>query len=48
MRAQKALMAAWEDMPLPQAVAHSVKVFGQSYLTGEPQALMADFINRKR
>ncbi|NEV80745.1 enoyl-CoA hydratase, partial [Rhodopseudomonas sp. BR0C11] len=32
MRAQKALMAAWEDMPLPQAVAHSVKVFGQSYL----------------
>ncbi|MFT4275726.1 MAG: enoyl-CoA hydratase [Rhodopseudomonas sp.] len=48
MRAQKALMAAWEDMPLPQAVAHSVKVFGEAYLTGEPQTLMADFINRKR
>jgi enoyl-CoA hydratase/carnithine racemase len=48
LRAQKALLAAWEDMPLQQAVAHSVGVFGQSYLTGEPQTLMGEFVARKR
>jgi len=48
LRAQKVLLQAWEDMPLQQAVAHSVGAFGQAYLTGEPQRLMGDFIARKR
>lgn len=48
MRAQKALLTAWHDMPLNESVAHSVKVFGQSYLTGEPQQLMGEFLHRKR
>ncbi|MBI5128219.1 MAG: enoyl-CoA hydratase/isomerase family protein [Rhodopseudomonas palustris] len=48
LRAQKALLTAWHDMPLRESVEHSVKVFGQSYLTGEPQTLMGEFLNRKR
>lgn len=48
LRSQKALLAAWHDMPLGEAVAHSVGVFGKAYLTGEPQRLMGDFLQRKR
>ncbi|WP_322517667.1 enoyl-CoA hydratase [Rhodopseudomonas palustris] len=48
LRAQKALLTAWHDMPLREAVDHSVTVFGQAYLTGEPQRLMGEFISRKR
>jgi len=48
LRAQKALLTAWHDMPLRESVAHSIPVFGQSYLTGEPQRLMGEFVNRKR
>ncbi|MCG6206748.1 enoyl-CoA hydratase [Rhodopseudomonas sp. HC1] len=48
LRSQKALLAAWHDMPLGDAVAHSVGVFGQAYLTGEPQRLMGEFLQRKR
>jgi enoyl-CoA hydratase/carnithine racemase len=48
LRAQKALLTAWHDMPLGESVAHSIKVFGQSYLTGEPQKLMGAFLARKR
>ncbi|MGP9811431.1 enoyl-CoA hydratase [Rhodopseudomonas sp. NSM] len=48
LRAQKALLTAWHDMPLRESVEHSVKVFGQSYLTGEPQRLMGEFVSRKR
>ncbi len=48
LRSQKALLAAWQDMPLGEAVAYSVGVFGQAYLTGEPQRLMGEFLQRKR
>ncbi|RJF68659.1 enoyl-CoA hydratase [Rhodopseudomonas palustris] len=48
LRSQKALLTAWHDMPLGEAVAHSVGVFGQAYLTGEPQRLMGEFLQRKR
>ena len=48
LRAQKALLRQWEELPLKQSVDLSVAVFGQSFLTGEPQRLMQGFIDRKR
>ncbi|NVN87415.1 MAG: enoyl-CoA hydratase/isomerase family protein [Rhodopseudomonas sp.] len=48
LRAQKELLKAWEELPLKESVDLSIKVFGQSYLTGEPQRLMGEFVNRKR
>ena len=48
LRAQKTLLKTWQEMSLQQAIDHSIGVFGQSYLTGEPQALMGEFISRKR
>jgi enoyl-CoA hydratase/carnithine racemase len=48
LRAQKALLRQWEELPLKESVNLSIGVFGQSYLTGEPQRLMRAFIERKR
>jgi len=48
LRAQKALLKAWEELPLKQSVDLSIGVFGQAFLTGEPQRLMQGFIDRKR
>ena len=48
LRAQKALLRQWEELPLTESVNLSVGVFGQSFLTGEPQRLMQGFLARKR
>src|SRR5262252_4288126 len=48
LRAQKALLRAWEDLPLKESVDLSIGVFGQSFLTDEPKRLMQAFIDRKR
>jgi enoyl-CoA hydratase len=48
LRAQKVLLRQWEELPLKQSVDLSIGVFGQMYLTGEPQRLMGAFVNRKR
>src|ERR1700761_5711159 len=48
LRAQKDLLRQWEELPLKESVDFSIGVFGQSYLTGEPQRLMQGFVNRKR
>jgi enoyl-CoA hydratase/carnithine racemase len=48
LRAQKALLRQWEELPLKESVDLSIGVFGQSYLTGAPQRLMQGFVNRKR
>jgi enoyl-CoA hydratase/carnithine racemase len=48
LRAQKALFRQWEELPLKQSIDLSISVFGQSFLTGEPQRLMQGFIDRKR
>jgi enoyl-CoA hydratase/carnithine racemase len=48
LRAQKALLRQWEELPLKESVDLSICVFGQSFLTGEPQRLMQGFIDRKR
>jgi enoyl-CoA hydratase len=38
----------WEELPLTESVNLSVGVFGQSFLTDEPQRLMQGFPDRKR
>jgi enoyl-CoA hydratase len=48
LRAQKSLLKQWEELPLKESVNLSIGVFGQSFLTGEPQRLMQAFIDRKR
>jgi enoyl-CoA hydratase/carnithine racemase len=48
LRAQKALLRQWEELPLKESVNLSIPVFGQSYLTGEPQRLMQAFVDRKK
>lgn len=48
LRSQKALLRQWEELPLKESMDLSVGVFGEAYLTGEPQRLMRGFIDRKR
>jgi len=48
LRAQKALLRQWEELPLSESVNLSIGVFGRSFLTDEPKRLMEEFINRKR
>jgi enoyl-CoA hydratase len=48
LRAQKALLRQWEELPLKESVDLSIGVFGSAFLTGEPQRLMQGFIDRKR
>ncbi len=48
LRAQKDLLRQWEELPLKESVNLSISVFGQSYLTGEPQRLMQAFVDRKK
>ena len=48
LRAQKALLRQWEELPLTESVNLSVGVFGKSFLTDEPRRMMQGFINRKR
>src|SRR4051794_19813935 len=48
LRAQKALLKQWEELPLKESVELSVGVFGRSFLTDEPHRMMQAFIDRKR
>lgn len=48
LRAQKALLRQWEELPLTESVNLSVGVFGRSFLSDEPKRLMQGFIDRKR
>ncbi len=47
LRAQKALLQQWEELPLTESVNLSIGVFGKSFLTDEPKRLMQGFIDRK-
>jgi len=47
LKAQKVLCRQWEDLPLQDCVRNSVTVFGQAFLTGEPQRQMRAFLDRK-
>ena len=44
IRQQKALMQAWERLPLADAVQAGVETFAAAYRTDEPARLMADFL----
>jgi enoyl-CoA hydratase len=48
LAAQKRLMHQWEELPLKDAIDITIPVFGQSFLTGEPQHAMREFVNRPR
>jgi enoyl-CoA hydratase len=48
LRAQKALLRQWEELPLTESINLSVGTFGRSFLTDEPKRLMQAFIDRKR
>jgi enoyl-CoA hydratase/carnithine racemase len=48
LRQQKRMLRAWERMTVEDAVAASVAEFGAAFTTGEPQAHMRAFIERKR
>src|SRR5437773_6531796 len=48
LRAQKALLRQWEELPLKQSVDLSIGVFGRAFLPDEPHRLMQGFIDRKR
>jgi enoyl-CoA hydratase len=48
LRAQKALLRAWEELPLKESVELSIGAFGRAFLTDEPKRLMQGFIDRKR
>jgi len=48
LRAQKALLRQWEELPLKESVDVSIGAFGRSFLTDEPKRLMQAFIDRKR
>ena len=47
VRAQKALIRAWEDLPLKAAVAAGVEAFAAAFETNEPAAAMADFLSAR-
>ena len=48
LRAQKALLRQWEELPLKESVDLSIGVFGRAFLADEPTRLMQAFIARKR
>jgi enoyl-CoA hydratase/carnithine racemase len=48
MRNQKALLRQWEELPLTESINLSIGVFGQSFLTGEPQRHMQAFLDRRK
>lgn len=44
IRAQKALIGAWETLPLAEAIAAGVESFAAAYRTDEPRRMMAEFL----
>lgn len=44
VRQQKALMQAWERLPLAEAIAAGIDAFADAYRTGEPKAMMDGFL----
>ncbi len=48
VRAQKALIRKWEDLPLSAAISAGVDSFAASFATPEPSEAMAAFLERQR
>jgi enoyl-CoA hydratase/carnithine racemase/2-polyprenyl-6-methoxyphenol hydroxylase-like FAD-dependent oxidoreductase len=47
IRRQKALIRAWEDLPLSEAVAAGVDAFAAAWDTAEPSAMLGAFAKRR-
>jgi enoyl-CoA hydratase/carnithine racemase len=45
---QKALMRKWDELPLDEAIAASVKVFGHAFTTGDPKRKMLSFLAERQ
>ena len=48
LRAQKALLRSWEELPLAQALRQSIESLGAAFTSGEPQQFMQAFLDRRR
>jgi enoyl-CoA hydratase/carnithine racemase len=48
IRAQKALIRAWEDLPLKQAVQAGIPAFAGSWKTEEPTRMLGSFAHRPK
>ena len=47
IRTQKTLIQSWESLAPDDAIAATIPVFGDSFKTGEPQAMLGGFLARK-
>ncbi|TDF64561.1 enoyl-CoA hydratase [Cupriavidus sp. L7L] len=48
VRAQKALLCAWEDPAIERGLKHSIALFGDVYGSPEPDEYMSRFLERKK
>jgi len=48
VRQQKALMRAWEKLPVDEAIATGIDVFVRAFETDEPKRMLSAFAKRKR
>ncbi|WP_198374724.1 enoyl-CoA hydratase [Neoroseomonas rubea] len=48
IRAQKALIRRWEDLPLSQAIAAGIDAFAASWRTEEPRRMLGGFLDKKK
>jgi enoyl-CoA hydratase len=48
VRSQKALITAWEDLPLRDAMQRGVDSFATAWEGDEPRRMMQDFLDRRR
>lgn len=47
IRTQKMLIQSWESLTPAEAIAQTIPIFGDSFETGEPQAMLGGFLARK-
>jgi hypothetical protein len=48
IRLQKALITAWEDLPLREAIQRGIDSFAESWRSDEPRQMMGAFAERRR
>ena len=48
IRQQKALMQAWEKLPVDRAIAAGIDAFVRAFETDEPKRMLSAFAKRKR
>ena len=47
IRTQKSLIAAWETLPLGEAITAGIEAFADAYRTDEPKRMMAEFLGAR-